>query len=149
MLPERAPCQEETAVTRTFQFWIPGPLPGLNEALGACRQSRGKGSAYSQLKKVWTHAVKGDVRAYVSVPLSFHRADFNFLWHELRVGRKRGRDPDNVHHGAKYIFDGLVAAGVLKDDTAEYVGRVTHEPLVFVGTPGEVGVLVTMTEVEG
>jgi hypothetical protein len=139
------------AIVSRQHIWIPGPLPGANEALGACRQSRGKGSAYSKLKAQWTgivEAIARKARAQRTAPLlPVNRASFRFNWCELVVGRKRGRDPDNIDHGIKYVLDGLVAAGVLPGDTRKSVGERTHRTIP-VATAQEVGVLVEIVEGE-
>lgn len=90
---------------------MPGPLPGLNELLAAAKSGRGKGNAYSRLKRTWTDAVIYAARA--SRLGKAARVRLHFLWCE----RDRRRDPDNVAAGGrKLVLDGLVAAGVLPGD---------------------------------
>lgn len=45
----------------------------------------------------------------------------------LWVEPNKRRDYDGIHFGVKFILDGLVKAGVLKDDSPRYVKRITHE----------------------
>ena len=45
----------------------------------------------------------------------------------LWVEPNKRRDHDGIHFGVKFILDGLVKAGILKDDSPRYVKRITHE----------------------
>jgi hypothetical protein len=112
----------------TQYLWIPGPLPGANEALAACRQARGKGSAYSKMKENLTTLVAYWAKVNELQPVD--RADIDFVW----VERNRKRDPDNVRFAAKFVLDGLVKAGVLKGDGWAHIGSLSDE--FTVGTHG-------------
>lgn len=50
---------------------------------------------------------------------------------------RRRRDPDNLWATAKPAVDGLVDAGVIPDDTAEYVTR--HSPVIHEADPRRAG----------
>jgi len=131
-------------VVSTQYLWVPGPLPGANEALAACRQARGKGSAYSNMKRAYTLMVMGLAKKAKLSPVK--AANFRFTWHDPKTGRK-GRDPDGVHFGAKFVLDGLATAGVLVNDGPKQVLRVVHEPIRYV--PAELcGVEVEIEEVD-
>ena len=93
--------------TEEQTFFIPGPLPGLNEMIGASNASRHK---YNALKKKWEKVVWAAVKEYGIEPID--RAYFEFTWWE----RNRRRDPDNIAAARKFIFDGLVSAKILKGD---------------------------------
>ncbi len=115
-------------------FFVPGPLPGLNELIDAAKSGRGKGNAYSRLKRSWTDTVILMARA-AQLP-KCQRARFSFRWQE----RNRKRDPDNVAAGGrKLVLDGLVKAGVLPGDGWEHVAswddtfEVATRPGVLVG----------------
>ena len=105
----------------TQYLWVPGPLPGANEALAACRQARGKGSAYSNMKRAYTLMVWGLAKKAKLSPVD--RADIDFVW----VERNRKRDPDNIRFAAKYILDGLVKTGVLPGDGWAHVGSLSDK----------------------
>lgn len=100
-------------------LWIPSRLSGLNELLAAAKSGRGKGNAYSRLKKEDTTLVEWHARAARLRKLTKgHRASFHFRW----VEKNRKRDMDNVAAGGrKSILDGLVAAGVLPGDGWKHV----------------------------
>lgn len=94
------------------QLWVAGPLPGLNELIGAAKGAGGVGRHYAKLKKAWTVTVWALARQ-AGIPPFPGRVVFHFRWYE----RDRRRDPDNVAAGGrKLILDGLVMAGVIKGD---------------------------------
>lgn len=117
-------------------LFVPGPLPGLNELVAAAKSGRGKGNAYSRLKRAWTDAVILHARAARLQPV--HRARLIFRWQEAH----RRRDPDNVAAGGrKLVLDGLVKAGVLPGDGWEHVAGWEDEFTVA----ARPGVLVTIS----
>jgi len=119
--PKRVEAVNTIVIGETQYLWVPGPLPGANEALAACRQTRGKGSAYSQLKKTWSELVASSAAASKIKPVD--RADIKFHWFE----RDRKRDKDNIRFAAKFVLDGLAKAGVLKGDGWKYVGNLSDK----------------------
>lgn len=72
--------------------------------------SGGKRLAWARMKKAWTDSVALLAKAGKLKPVP--RAWLRFRWHE----KARNRDPDNVAAARKFILDGLVVAGVLRDD---------------------------------
>jgi Holliday junction resolvase RusA-like endonuclease len=97
-------------------FIIEGRLPGLNEMLAAANRNRFVGS---KLKKEWTETCA----QYAFVLKKFESPIFlNISWIEPNAKR----DIDNVAAGIKYILDGLVLAGKIKNDTREWVRRINH-----------------------
>ena len=97
---------------------IPGVLPGLNEIIEANRANRFKGA---QQKKEADHLV------YLSAALQRIRpgasADFVFRWY----CKSRRNDKDNIASAKKFIFDGLIKAGVLKNDGWSEIGDFRDE----------------------
>lgn len=91
-------------------FFVPGPLPGLNEMIGQAKGCGGRGSRYARIKDQWTqtcclHALAAWLKRVESCYLKFH-------W----IERNRQRNPDNIAAAKKYILDGLVLAKVLDND---------------------------------
>jgi len=89
---------------------IPGPLPGLNEYIESERTHRQKGASMKrQCQRVVELCAKKQLRGFHPVcPVSM-----KYTWYE----RDRRRDKDNISSfGRKVIQDGLVKAGVLKND---------------------------------
>lgn len=105
------------------RFWVPGPLPGLNEIIKAAKGYGGKGLGYSLLKQQWTLAVAAHARR-ANLP-KYERIKLACRW----IERKRNRDIDNIEAGVKFIADGLKAAGVIPNDGQKhFVGTEhTHE----------------------
>ena len=95
---------------RRFQFFVRGPLPGLNEHEEAARSHRMKAAS---LKKRWTNLVAQSVWIESKDrPPIFNSVTISLEW----VEANRRRDPDNFCFAKKYILDGLVTAGVIAND---------------------------------
>ena len=93
-------------------FFIPGPLPGLNEIIAAGKKiipwlSKGKRRVYelTQLKERWDTRVVHEVMFHKIKPMD--AVDVKLVW----IEPNRRRDKDNVMAGKKFILDGLVKAG--------------------------------------
>lgn len=79
---------------------VEGRMPSLNDYISAERANRYKAAA---MKK---RAPRFERR--VTVRTTFYEPDMR-------------RDADNVGFARKFVLDGLVAAGVIKDDSRKYV----------------------------
>lgn len=89
---------------------VPGPLPGLNDYIAAERAHRQKGAAMKRkTQRIVELCAKKQLRGFCPVcPVSM-----KYTWYE----RDRRRDKDNISSfGRKVVQDGLVKAGVLKND---------------------------------
>ncbi len=117
-------------MTPPFRFWVPGPLPGMNEMIAAAKGFGGRGIGYSTMKRAWTLACANAAKR-AGIPL-LQRARFVFVWHEPN-GR---RDPDNVAAAVKFIFDGLVDACVLPNDRTREIASWSNEFVVDKAHPG-------------
>jgi hypothetical protein len=91
-------------------FFIPGPLPGLNEMIDQAKGCGGRGARYARIKDQWTQTCA--LHALAAGLKHIDCARFRFRW----VERTRQRNPDNIACGKKYIIDGLVTAKVLDND---------------------------------
>ncbi len=118
-------------------FTIPGTMPGLNEILEAAKTSK---YTYADMKKTYTDLVGWCAKKY-RIP-KMKRVALNITWYEPH----RQRDPDNIQVGCKFIWDGLVAVGVLTNDGWKQQGPVKHTMDVDAKKPR---VVVEITEVEG
>jgi len=116
-------CDLACAVT----FSIPGRLPSLNEIIQADRNPwrskygnrvyRGSIIRASAIRSICTSILVARV----------HRFDCAVSIHIRYVERDRRRDPDNVFSGAKFILDALVKAGILGDDSQQWVRGCTSD----------------------
>lgn len=96
----------------------PGRLPGLNEIIAAAKRGKGKYQPYAIMKERYTNEI-----GWLAKKLpKYNRVDITITWYEPN----RRRDPDNVVGGTKFIMDGLVAGGAIKDDSQRYVNSITH-----------------------
>jgi len=108
-------------------------MPSLNQLLFA------KVRATIKLRQAWIEPVRILAKAAKLLPMG--RV---FMRYEHRRASLRG-DPSNfAAAAAKLIEDGLVQAGVLKDDSFEYIAGFSH---TFVVDKLKPGVLVTLESV--
>ncbi len=99
-----------------MKFTIPGELPTMNEIVKA---SKSHYMAYSNMKKDYTALVQISASNLPKV----ERADFEITWY----CKDKRKDKDNIVSGQKFIFDGLVNAGVIKNDGWSEIGDVSHK----------------------
>jgi hypothetical protein len=107
--------------------------PTLNEITDTARRSRYKSA---DTKKHWTEYVTGRCGGLKSLARN-KRVYLECVW----FIKNFARDPDNVKAASKFILDGIVRAGILKDDTLAIIQspvihwfeKVTnHDSLVFI-----------------
>lgn len=103
-------------------FAVPGRLPGLNEYTSACRTNAHAGA---KMKRAAQDSVLWAIRAARIEPMA-GKVDVHVTW----VEKNMRRDKDNIRHGIKYILDGLVEAGIIKDDSWTYIGELSDSYLV-------------------
>jgi hypothetical protein len=115
-------------------LWIPGPMPGLNEILGARGSvnvakagTHKRGNDYASLKREWTTVIQGlSMQARIR-PGEIPACAYTFLHYE----RDQRRDPDNFCGGAqKLTLDALKAAGLIRNDGWGDVLGLRHHWLV-------------------
>ena len=95
---------------------IPGTLPDMNKII---KISKAHPMAYSTEKKTYTDAV-----AWIAKGLpEMQRVSVTCHWYcpDRRI------DPDNISVGIKFILDGLVKAGVLKNDGWKQIAEISHK----------------------
>lgn len=100
-----------------LKLTIPGRLPGLNDMIDAARENRYESAA---MKKEYTEMAAWCAKA-ARLP-RMEKVDLIITWHEPN----KRRDKDNIMAGQKFIWDGLVEAGVLKNDGWNQIGDITH-----------------------
>lgn len=88
---------------------IPGTLPGLNQYIDACNESRYKANVMKRKAEttiMW--AAKSQLRG-----VRFNRpVIMRYTWYEPN----KKRDKDNIAFAKKFVQDALVRVGVLKND---------------------------------
>ena len=92
---------------KTQKLVIPSELPALNEVID---KSKRHWSQYAKEKKQWTRFVA--LLARLNLKPVEKQVSLSIRW----VCKDKRRDPDNVASGKKFIIDGLVAGGILKND---------------------------------
>ena len=109
-------------------FFVPGPLPGSNEIIGAALTNRHK---YSRMKNLWEREIGWSAKlAKIKPPLT--AVTLHCLW----VEPNRRRDKSNVRGAVKWIEDALVECGVLMGDGWKHIEGFRDEFRVDVKNPG-------------
>jgi len=93
-------------------------LPTLNEYINVERTNR---YAAATLKRKYTNTLAKELRG-LKLPKNT-KFDITLVWY-VKDNRK---DHDNIAFGIKFILDGMVKAGVLKNDNPRYIGNITHQ----------------------
>jgi Holliday junction resolvase RusA-like endonuclease len=88
----------------------------MNDIIAAAKI---KWAAYAEMKRAHDAIVYFHCRKLKPVKTAIISLD----WYEGKK-RGRGRDFDNIVAAKKFIFDGLVLAGVIKDDSPKYIAVV-------------------------
>ena len=125
----------------TYSFWVPGPLPCLNDIIAAAKGFGGRGYGYSKLKAEWTQKIAWIIKA-AHIP-KCERIRCEFEW----VSKDKRRDPDGVEAaGAKFVWDSLQLSGVIENDGWSQNAGSTHTHRL-VDKPERPGVRVTIVPV--
>lgn len=118
------------------KLWLPFRFPSLNEYINADRSGKYAGAT---MKKKWTNNVKllaqtslEPQRGPVAVSMAFSEPNAR-------------RDPDAHCFALKAAADGLVAAGILPDDSPKYIKAINLTWGVV--QSDKVGVLLVITDV--
>jgi hypothetical protein len=107
------------AITPLKQYIVlPYKFPDLNDYQRACRAHWSKGHA---MKKEWTEAVIREALAAKLKPME--KAHISITW----IEKDERRDPDNIIFAKKFLFDGLVKAGVLSGDRWKNIDGITED----------------------
>ena len=88
---------------------LQGEFADLNTHDNANRRNRFAGS---KLKKEETDRVAWELCKEKPIPKSIRPIHIDFIWH----CKNKKKDKDNVAFAKKYIFDGMVKAGLLPND---------------------------------
>lgn len=118
---------------RTETFEIQGHLPDMNTMIDAAKCKWG---AYRDMKRTHTDRIAWTCKRIKP----FNKIDITVHW----ICKDRMKDKDNITAGTKFILDGLVSAGVIKNDGWKEVGAITHGFTVDKKNPR---IIVTLKEV--
>ena len=88
-------------------------LPTLNEYINIERSNK---YAAAKMKKSATNMVAWEATAQLK-PIA-GKCEYMFIWNEPTTRR----DPDNIAFAKKFILDGMVAAGIIKNDGWKNIG---------------------------
>lgn len=99
----------------------------MNEITGANRFNRYVGS---KQKKEYTALVALCAKK-ARIGRIKNKVDVDIAW----IEKNKRRDKDNISAGQKFIFDGLIQAGVLKNDGWGEIGEINHSYMVDKNNP--------------
>ncbi len=118
---------------KQFNFFVSGPLPGMNEIIKASKSRYGGSFGYSLMKRKWTNIVKDSIALHSNgKPPEFNCVKVVFKW----IEKNKRRDPDNIAAGRKFVLDGAVKAGLIPNDTWKHVHSWDDYFLVDSKQPG-------------
>jgi len=101
---------------KSYTFTIDGRLPTMNEIIASAKKGKGCYQPYSKMKHEYTTLVSLMARRS---PM-FKKPSLKITWYE----KNKKRDMDNIVAGKKFILDGLVTAGIIKDDSRKYINSI-------------------------
>lgn len=101
----------------TYQFTIPGRLPGLNEIVDANRTTKYAGAKQKQDAQFLIKLVAR------KLPVLKEPIKISYLW----IEPNRRRDKDNIQAGQKFIQDSLVELGKLSNDGWASIIEIRHD----------------------
>lgn len=112
---------EVQGLSNMTKLVIQGELPDLNTIINKAKIKARKYQAYSQLKEKYTDlvawsAIEQKVKKYKKIDL-----DIMFYCKNKR------KDKDNIIAGTKFILDGLVKAGIIKNDGWKEIGNFNFD----------------------
>jgi len=123
---------------KTDTIIIPGELPDLNQIIA---ETKGHWGNYSTLKKTNTQIVAYCTKQ--ATKRKYKKIDLDITWY----CKDKRKDKDNIMAGGlKMILDGLVVAGVIKNDGWSEIGSINNHFEVDKDNPR---VEVKITEVAG
>jgi Holliday junction resolvase RusA-like endonuclease len=99
-------------------IFFPDQFTSLNDYISAERGNKYQAAVIkrSETQRVQICAMQAGLR-----PVQHYPVALTFTW----IRKNRRSDPDNIVAAKKYILDGLVRAGVLRDDGWDEIVRFT------------------------
>jgi len=107
------------------EFTIQGQMPTSNEIIAA---SKSHYMAYANMKKDYTALAMISSQNLKKIT---NKIDLQITWYR----KDRRSDPDNIAGGVKFILDGLVKGGKLKNDGWRQINSIAHKYAVDKDNP--------------
>lgn len=100
------------------EFFVPGPLPSMNEIINASSTAFKNGirfgSKYTLMKRKWDKRISEIILTSDIEPVG--KFGLELEWSE----KARRRDPDNIAVGIKFILDSMVKCKIIVNDSWRY-----------------------------
>ena len=104
-----------------YEIVIPGELPDFNLIIEESKKGNRRYQPYNEIKQHHTERVAWIIKSKIKKPLP--KVDVEIEW----ICKDKRKDKDNVSGGGiKFILDGLVMAGVIKNDGWKEIGNISH-----------------------
>ena len=103
-----------------YEIIIPGELPDFNFIIAETKKGNRKYQPYNKIKQEHTERVAWIIKRKIKKPLP--KVDIEIEW----VCKDKRKDKDNISAGIKFILDGMVQAGVIKNDGWSEIGNISH-----------------------
>jgi len=104
-----------------YKITIPGNLPDLNTIIKESKRGNRNWQPYNEIKKENTDKVTWIVKAKIKKELN--KIDLDITW----ICKNKMKDKDNIMVGTKFILDGFVNAGIIKNDGWKQIGNISHK----------------------
>lgn len=102
-----------------MKITIPGEFTDLNTYINAERRNRFIGA---KIKKEETERVHWRCKELGLKPITVYPLNVDICWYT----KNQRKDPDNIAFAVKFLLDGLVSAGVLREDGAKEIYSIRH-----------------------
>jgi Holliday junction resolvase RusA-like endonuclease len=110
-----------------FCFFIPGEFTQLNDYIDSERGNKYGAAGIKSAETLRAYAACDGLPTPSSYPVAV-----TLTW--FREDRRT--DPDNIAFAVKFVLDGLVQAGVLRDDGMDEIDSITHRYRIDKTSPG-------------
>ncbi len=99
---------------------IQGELTDLNTYM---KSERGNRFAGAKIKKEETERVAWEVKSQHLEPITEYPIKIHYRWYS----KDQRKDLDNIAFAKKFVNDGLVMSGILKNDSQRFITGFTDE----------------------
>ena len=103
-----------------YEIEIPGELPDFNFIIAETKKGNRNYQPYNKIKQEHTEKVAWIIKAKIKKPLP--KVDLEIEW----ICKDKRKDKDNIMAGTKFICDGLIMAGAIKNDGWKEIGNISH-----------------------
>lgn len=108
-------------MSREATIVIPGEFPSQNEIIDAAKLGNREWQPYNVMKQRYTNLVAWETKSQTKEKFEKIDVEVTFICKDKR------KDKDNILSGIKFILDGLVRAGLIKNDGWKQIGDISFK----------------------